>query len=508
MGAGLTLGLAGALRGSSAQTRMATSTPLSLDFNVNDYTELAVTVPTDAGDRRVAYRFYRAIPYVARPVDPTFQSLNVSVPVAIDGVPVDATRAAILFDIGIGGYMPLAAAEAGGIAGGRLNDATGLLARLGINVGGGGGRDGNRRSNNAALALAAGCVVVEPGARGRTLVDRSGNHYGAAPAGIVDLKAAVRYVRFNRGRIPGDTERIVTSGISAGGAFSALLGTSADSPLYEARLAEIGAAEASDSVFACGAWCPIIDLEHADMAYEWNWGTNPLRWGELADRTISRDLRAAFFDYQAGLALEGQGGFGQLTAANYDDYLLQTYLQPAATRYLAALSPAELSAYLSENPSVAWSEGRASLTWAGFLDHVGARRKNTPAFDALDLSSVENSLFGRGAIAARHFTAYSLRRATGNPNADIDDDLPATLDMMNPMFFLRANHPGRSKHWWIRVGAKDSDTSLTVVGNLAAALQNRGAGVNAEMYWDGRHGANEDAGDFIRWIGEVTGYLR
>lgn len=74
---------------------------------------------------------------------------------------------------------------------------------------------------------------------------------------------------------------------------------------------------------------------------------------------------------------------------------------------------------------------------------------------------------------------------------------------MNPMHFLLSDNPGRSKNWWIRVGANDSDTSLSVVGNLAAAL---GDQVDAKMYWDAGHGANEDPDAFIYWIAEITGY--
>jgi hypothetical protein len=361
--------------------------------------------------------------------------------------------------------------------------------------------------SNAKLALAAGYVVVEPGARGRTLVDSDGTYYGTAPAAIVDLKAAVRYVRSNKGRIPGNTDRIVSSGTSAGGALSALLGASGDSPLYDSYLKELGAADASDAVFASGDWCPITDLEHADMAYEWNWGANKLSSGERVDQTVSKELSSAFVDYQASLKLRAKG-FGPITARNYDDHLVETYLQPAATKYLAALSDSDRSTYLTANTFITWSGGRATFTWADFLDHVGARKKDTPAFDAFDLSAGENNEFGTGTTQARHFTLYSLRHATGSNSSRLDSDLPKKIDLMNPMYFIKQHNPGRSKHWWIRVGTKDSDTSLTVVGNLAAGLENLGDDVNALMYWDAGHGSNEDPGDFMTWIAQVTGYTK
>ncbi len=367
---------------------------------------------------------------------------------------------------------------------------------------------GGRRVSNARLALAAGYVVVEPGARGRTLVNGAGEYYGVAPAALVDLKAAVRYLKFNKGRVPGNVERIVSSGTSAGGALSSLLGATGDSPLYKPYLDALGAAPASDAIFAVGTWCPITDLDHADMAYEWNWGANPLASGARVDAEVSRTLAAGFAEHQASLGLRGAGSFGPLTAETYGDHLVQTYLLPEATRFLAALPAAERASYLAANPNIKWSKGKAAFGWADYLRHVGPRKKGVPAFDAFDLSSPENNLFGAGTVKARHFTAFSLARATGNPTAQPDRDLTAAVALMNPMPFIARDNPGRSRHWWIRVGAKDSDTSLTVVGNLAAALAKRGARVNTRMYWDAGHGANEDAADFIAWIASLTGYRR
>ena len=88
-------------------------------------------------------------------------------------------------------------------------------------------------------ALAEGMVVVIPGCRGRNSVatgQGSRRFDGKAPAAILDLKAAVRYIRANDGRIPGDAERIVTDGTSAGGALSALLGATGNHPDYAPAL--------------------------------------------------------------------------------------------------------------------------------------------------------------------------------------------------------------------------------------------------------------------------------
>lgn len=505
LASGLMLGMASFAGKTFAQAMDA------LAFDPEAYTELTETISTESGDHEVAYRFWKAIPYVANPVDLAYQSLNISQPVAIDGVAVDAANAPIVFANSVGGYMPSSVAEAEGVGGGGMTGMPGG-APAGMTPGGGEVTTGGNAMLNrgemvslSKLALAAGYVAVEPGARGRTLQDANGIYYGVAPAAIVDLKAAVRYLKHNKGLVPGNTDWIVSTGTSAGGALSALLGASGDSSLFDAQLAEVGAADASDAIFASGDWCPITDLEHADMAYEWNWGANPLASGAELDAAVSNDLATAFTDYQASLGLTGKDGFGPLTAATYGDYMVRTYLAPAAETYLAGLSEQDRASYLAENAFITYADGRASFTWADFLTHVGARKKSAPAFDALDLSSGENNLFGLGTMEARHFTLYGLQKATGDSNAVLDADIPEKLRQMNPMGFIADANSGRARHWWIRVGTKDSDTSLTVVGNLAAALENLGDDVNARMYWDAGHGANEDPADFMDWVSRITG---
>ncbi len=218
------------------------------------------------------------IPYVANPVDKDYQSLNVSVPVEIDGKAVDAKNAPILFEIGVGGYMS--------------------VRNSGGNMGGPGGGMGAPRNNSnvssrSDLALAAGYVVVSPGCRGRDNKAADGTYYGKAPAAIVDLKAAVRYIRHNKGVLPGNSDRIVSVGCSAGGALSALLGASGNSPLYDSYFREIGAADAADNIFASACYSPITDLEHADGAYEWMYGTLPTRSGPV-DQELSKQLKASY----------------------------------------------------------------------------------------------------------------------------------------------------------------------------------------------------------------------
>ncbi|MEU7212645.1 subtype B tannase [Streptomyces sp. NPDC044989] len=502
----------------------------SLAFDQDDYKEKTESIADASGtEHSVTYRFYKARDYVTNPSDSDHQSLVVSVPVDIDGKAVDASHAPIVLANAVGAYMPSTVADATGVGQAKLEmSGMGGGAMLGGTPTGGstpsgmpsGGTDGgtaggtgaiNGMVNLAKLALAAGYVVVEPGTRGRSLTDSSGNYYGTAPAVIVDLKAAVRYIRANKGRLPGNTERIVSTGTSAGGASSALLGASGDSKIYEPYLREAGAADGSDAIFATGAWCPITDLEHADGAYEWNWGTLPTQTtGKTVDQSVSRELQSQFAEYQAGLNLRGLkgSGFGKITARNYDEYLLEHYLQPSATTYLAALSASERETYLAKNTFITWKNSQATFTWEGYLTHVAQRKKTQPAFDAFDLSAGENNEFGKDTTKARHFTAYSAKNdTTGLGGKRVDSDIPEKLKLMNPMFhILEEGNPNRSKHWWIRLGTSDTDTALTVAANLAMAADNLGDDVNHAYYWDMGHATNEDPGDFIKWVAKVTGY--
>ncbi|MEU9344540.1 subtype B tannase [Streptomyces sp. NPDC048278] len=524
MGIGATAGVAavGGIALSAQASSGSSSSPDSLAFDPDGYAKLTKTITDAEGtEHEVTYHFWKAITYVADPVDATYQSLIVSAPVEIDGTAVDPANAPILLANSVGGYMPSSVADATEVGGGGsamgggaapsgapTGAAPSSSASTAANANGNTNATGGATSSNQLLALAAGYVVIEPGARGRTLKNSDGAYYGTAPAAIVDLKAAVRYIRANKGLIPGDTERIVSAGTSAGGALSSLLGASGDSPIYEKYLKELGAADASDAIFAVGAWCPITDLEHADGAYEWNWGTNDLATGKQVDQSVSKDLKAQFAEYQAGLKLRGLAGFGPLTARNYDDYLVEQYLQPSATRYLAALSDSDRDTYLAKNTFITWSGGRAAFAWDDFLTHVGARKKDTPAFDAFDLSAGENNEFGAGTTETRHFTAYGAKNdTTGLSSKRVAADIPEKLNLMNPMYHLveRVNDR-RSRHWWIRLGTSDSDTSHVVSANLAARLDNLGDDVNHLYYWDEGHGANTDPGDFITWIATVTGY--
>src|ERR1700722_2235837 len=114
--------LAASCGSSSSSTASTASKAYSLKFDASSYTTKTKTVSTGSGTRTVKYRFYRNNVYVQQPVNYKYQSLNVSVPVEIDGKTVDATNAPIMFAINVGGYTSSsswgATAQGGGMSAG------------------------------------------------------------------------------------------------------------------------------------------------------------------------------------------------------------------------------------------------------------------------------------------------------------------------------------------------------------------------------------------------------
>lgn len=157
-------------------------------------------------------------------------------------------------------------------------------------------RDYDGTNDKIGVALKEKYVVVSYGGRSRADGLTDGKYLGHSPAIMVDTKAAIRYLRYNQNDLPaGDTDKIIVTGTSGGGALSTVIATSGNSEDYFPYLYEIGAAGivknadgsyssepgCGDNVFACISYCPITDLGHGDAAYEW----------------LYRDIRKALYQY-------------------------------------------------------------------------------------------------------------------------------------------------------------------------------------------------------------------
>ena len=304
----------------------------------------------------------------------------------------------------------------------------------------------------------AGMIYLQPGIRGRdNTTDSQGQEVvGGAPWGVTDLKAAIRYVRYNKDLLPGDTDKIVSFGHSGGGAQSAILGASGDSTLYNPYLEALGAAmkdkegnPISDAPYGTMTWSPITSLDYADAAYEWNLGqfadSNTRAEGTFT-QALSQDLAKEYANYinQLGLKHEGQAltlaesSEGIYTQGSYATYLegvvnqsLNNFLADTSFPYTSdgagpggsteSVTYETAQAYIdSLNAETQWvtydaAANRAKISsLADFAKYVKTASKSVPAFDALDRSLAENAVFGVADANELHFDQLVARLLKNN----------------------------------------------------------------------------------------------
>ena len=468
----------------------------------------------------VKYLAYENFAYVSKPVDTESQSMTIYIPKEyLDGATINgysAKTAPIFMPNGVGGYMP------GSILTPIENDR----------MSGG--------ANAVLYALSKGYVVACPAIRGRTTVN-AGAYVGKAPAFIVDYKAAVRYLKFNRDNLPaGDPDKIISNGTSAGGALSALLGATGNASEYEPYLEEIGAANESDNIFAASVYCPITNLDHADMAYEWifngvdkyypamwqlqdlaNRGlykpkknskikiggqldaesaNNPVGAKDAVDMTkaevaISAVLKSKFPEYLNSLDLRDKDGKQLVLDDNgngsFKDYIKSKYMESAQTALDAGVN-------LSGTDWVTIKDGKVTDVDLAKYPVSVTRMKAAPAFDKLDLSSAENDEFGTDANVPKHFSQVSKEYELKEGEM-ADEEI---IKLMNPLNFIGGNAT-TAQYFRIRHGAADRDTSLAIPAILAIKLANNGADVDFFSPWARGHAGDYDLEELFNWIDKI-----
>ncbi|MBQ7697409.1 MAG: carboxylesterase family protein [Paludibacteraceae bacterium] len=462
-----------------------------LSFAPSCGTQQSLTMPDGT---TVSYTAYERLYYVTNVEDSAYQYLNIYVPQGAD------EQTPIFLRTYVGGYMAAKAQRP------KASDASGR-------------------------ALQEGYVVVVPGTRGRN--SRVGNTYtGRAPKAILDLKAAIRYLRRFDAQIAGNTERIITDGTSAGGAMSALMGGTGNHPDYEPMLQAMGAADERDDVFAAVCFCPITDLDHADMAYEWLYnGTRHLSSnsasGQSSILAVSGELAAQFPAYLESLDLYTPDGT-PLRADNYLDYIKSEIIRAAqiaknagadipenigftfSTESMGDLPPInggvqQQGGLTSNMPMMRAKAGEyiLDLDMPTYLAYVVSTQplKTAPAFDTKGVcgqqASGENDEFGDESGSSVNFTRYGL---TSNSDSGL---IARNVHLMNPMNYIRDKQSTVAPYWYIRHGARDRDTSFPIPLNLALMLQNEGKDVNLLLAWNRPHSGDYALDELFGWISDI-----
>ena len=481
-----------------------TSAKISLAFDVKNYESMSTTVD----NKEIKYRAFEYIPYVANPIDIDQQYMNIYVPEeyfnngTINGY--NTQTAPIFMPNAVGGYMPSQA----------------MTPKV-----------ENGKPNSVLYALSRGYVVASPATRGRSNKASDGNFIGKAPAVIVDLQAATAYLHANDSTMPGNANRIITNGTSAGGAVSLLQGATGNNSDFQPYLQALGAATAATNVYAVSAYAPITNLDAADMAYEWSYkgitSFNKVTMGQSElpqanaggntappqrttqrvnlnadDVAYSNLLSEHFPEYVNNLQLHDSMGRvlkldknGNGTFKNY----VKAFIIDAANKAQAKGTDLSKHTYfVRDNKTGAIKD----INWEAYNQFV-SRSKAPGAFDSRSNDSGENNLFGTSATDNNHFTITAALHDT-TPNQDVYVENAKIVTMMNPMNYLGSPAATNARYYRIRYGTADSNTSVAIPLIVGTRAQNLGYNVDMATPFDVDHSGDYDLEDLFNWMDNIV----
>ena len=480
------------------------SAKISLAFDAKNYESMSTTVD----NKEIKYRAFEYIPYVANPIDIDQQYMNIYVPEeyfnngTINGY--NTQTAPIFMPNAVGGYMPSQA----------------MTPKV-----------ENGKPNSVLYALSRGYVVASPSTRGRTNKASDGNFIGKAPAVIVDLQAATAYLHANDFAMPGNANRIITNGTSAGGGVSLLQGATGNSSDFQPYLQALGAATAATNVYAVSAYAPITNLDAADMAYEWSYNgissfnKVTMSPGELPqanvggtpaqpqrtmqrvnlnadDLAYSKMLSEHFPDYVNNLQLRDSLGRilkldknGNGTFKNY----VKEFIVAAANKAAAQGTDLSKHTYLvRDNKTGAIKD----INWEAY-NHFVSRSKAPGAFDSRANDTGENNLFGTSTTDNNHFTiTAALHDSTANQDVYVENAKIVT--MMNPMNYLGSPAATNARFYRIRYGTADSNTSVAIPLIVGTRAQNLGYRVDMATPFNVDHSGDYDLEELFNWMDNIV----
>lgn len=350
--AGLTAALAGCGRPktTAAELRDPDEGEEKPSVDVHAYDALALPRDGWSWDKEHDVYYQLALASCLDPVSRASQSLSIFVPGAYFSAEAHGDTYACTVD------------ETGAVNGRRATDAPVVFA---VDCPDWAGQRPSATYSYAGLEpyMEAGCVYVFPGCRGRSDgydTDGSGDKVfpGGLPWNAADLKAAVRFLRYNAAALPGGAKNVVALGFGAGACLAAILGTTGDAEDFDPYLDEVGAAlwdaegaPLSDALAGAALWCPPLAIATMDSAYEWLYGRFSLsgsRDPKLWTSALSRDLARAYGTYVDGLGLvDGEGAAlsleettdGTASAGSYQDAVVAMVERAGASFFERAAFP-------------------------------------------------------------------------------------------------------------------------------------------------------------------------
>ena len=481
-----------------------TSAKISLAFDVKNYESMSTTVD----NKEIKYRAFEYIPYVANPIDIDQQYMNIYVPEeyfnngTINGY--NTQTAPIFMPNAVGGYMPSQA----------------MTPKV-----------ENGKPNSVLYALSRGYVVASPATRGRTNKASDGNFIGKAPAVIVDLQAATAYLHANDSTMPGNANRIITNGTSAGGAVSLLQGATGNNSDFQPYLQALGAATAATNVYAVSAYAPITNLDAADMAYEWSYkgitsfNKVTMGQGELPQANVGGNTAPPQRTMQRVNLNADDVAYSNLLSEHFPEYVNNLQLHDSMGRVLKLDKNGNgtfknyVKAFIIDAANKAQAKGTdlskhtylvrdnktgaiKDINWEAYNQFV-SRSKAPGAFDSRSNDSGENNLFGTSATDNNHFTITAALHDT-TPNQDVYVENAKIVTMMNPMNYLGSPAATNARYYRIRYGTTDSNTSVAIPLIVGTRAQNLGYNVDMATPFDVDHSGDYDLDELFNWMDNIV----
>ena len=482
-----------------------TSAKINLTFDAKNYETMTGTVD----NKTITYRAFEYIPYVSNPIDIDQQYLNIYVPEeyfnngTINGYTTQT--APIFMPNSVGGYMP----------------SQPMVPKA-----------ENGKPNSALYALSRGYVVASPATRGRTNKASDGNYIGKAPAVIVDLQAATAYLHANDAAMPGNANRIITNGTSAGGAVSLLQGAAGNNVDFQPYLQALGAATAPTDVYASSAYAPITNLDAADMAYEWSYNgitsfdKVSMGQGELPQANVSGNNAAPPKRTTQRVTLNTDDvAYSNLLKEHFPDYVNNLQLRDSIGRVLRldkngdGSFKAYVKAFIIDAINKAQANGTdvskhtyvirdpktgaiKDINWEAYNRFV-SRSKAPGAFDSRSNDSGENNLFGTSTSDNNHFTITAALHDTTS-NQDVYVENAKIVTMMNPMNYLGSPAATNARYYRIRYGTADSNTSMAIPLIVGTRAQNLGYRVDMATPFNVDHSGDYDLEELFNWMDSIV----
>ena len=481
-----------------------TSAKISLAFDVKNYESMSTTVD----NKEIKYRAFEYIPYVANPIDIDQQYMNIYVPEeyfnngTVNGY--NTQTAPIFMPNAVGGYMPSQA----------------MTPKV-----------ENGKPNSVLYALSRGYVVASPATRGRTNKASDGNFIGKAPAVIVDLQAATAYLHANDSTMPGNANRIITNGTSAGGAVSLLQGATGNNSDFQPYLQALGAATAATNVYAVSAYAPITNLDAADMAYEWSYkgitsfNKVTMGQGELPQANVGGNTAPPQRTMQRVNLNADDVAYSNLLSEHFPEYVNNLQLHDSMGRVLKLDKNGNgtfknyVKAFIIDAANKAQAKGTdlskhtylvrdnktgaiKDINWEAYNQFV-SRSKAPGAFDSRSNDSGENNLFGTSATDNNHFTITAALLDT-TPNQDVYVENAKIVTMMNPMNYLGSPAATNARYYRIRYGTTDSNTSVAIPLIVGTRAQNLGYNVDMATPFDVDHSGDYDLDELFNWMDNIV----